>query len=167
MKARYVSVIPPRKVRTMVRSSLAPVLLKGAHGIASEWQRSIPHEWPGQMGSPTGNSARSITVRHPQQLTATIGSSLISVKALETGARPHAIVPRKARQRRGSGSVATGLLAWPEERGGMTMPGDPPGMRIRKIAHHPGVKARGYGASALYKHQATLLAELKAALARV
>ncbi len=95
-----------------------------------------------------------------------VGSARVSVKSLEEGARPHIIRPKRYRhgwKRRGG----PGLLAWPEERGGASMPSDPPGWRLRKIANHPGVKARGYGALALARQRASILADLKAALARI
>jgi hypothetical protein len=166
MKCRYVRVTSPSKVRTMLRAGLAPVILDSAYRVAASWQRSIPHEWPGQDGHVTGNTARSITVRRVRQLTGAVGTASISGKSLEDGAEAHVIRPKRYRhnwKRRGG----PGLLAWPDERGGAEMPTDPPGWRIRKVARHPGVSPRGYGRLALDRERPHLTAQLKAAIARM
>jgi hypothetical protein len=162
VKCKYTTVQTPTAVRAAVRAQLTPVLRAGAYRIAKDWQDNIPHKWPGQNGHITGNTARSITVREQNQTTMAIGTAAISAKALEEGAEPHVITPKQWRHgwvRRPGG----GVLAWPEERGGY----GPPGYRIRKVAHHPGVSARGIGLWALTRNRSAIQADLIAALARV
>lgn len=156
MRCTFTSIKSPTKVRAELRAAIAPLVLEAGHRAAREWQRSIPHKWPGQQGFVTGNTARSITVRQVRQLTVAVGTAAISGKALEEGAVPHIIKPRGAKR-----------LAWPESRGGSTMPSDPPGWRVRRVAHHPGVQARFYGRNAVERQRAHLGAQIKAAIARI
>lgn len=161
VRAKYYRVTTPAQVRTMVRAALSPVLMQAGHNAAAEWQRSIPHEWPGQNGTPTGNTARSITVQSHGQMSVGIGTNSISGLALETGARAHLIRPRRftGKTRRGPA-----LLVWPAERGGAGAPG---AVRVRKVARHPGVSERRYGYHAVEKQRSFLHNHLAAALRRI
>jgi hypothetical protein len=161
--AKYTRITSPAKVRATLRGAIIPVLRTGAYRVASDWQDSIPHEWPGQDGHVTGNSARSISVHFPSQLTATIGTTHLPAKALETGAKAHIIRAKKWRH----GWVkrnTSALVAWPWWRGGAGPFGK---WRVRREAHHPGVAAGWFGYRALAHESRLLLVRLVAAIASV
>lgn len=163
VRAKYHVVTSPAQVRSMVRVALSPVLVQAGHNAAAEWQRSIPHRWPGQNGTPTGNTARSITVQQHGQMSVGVGTNSVSGLALETGARDHLILPKRYthgwKRRRGPA-----LLAWPAERGGAGPPG---AWRVRRAVWHPGVSERRYGYHAVEKQRSFLYNHLAAALRRI
>ena len=160
MRVTYTRITSPAKIRATLRTAMIPVLVSGAYRVAAGWQDSIPHEWPGQDGHITGNSARSITVHTPSQLTATIGTTHLPAKALETGAKAHII--RAKRYSHGWKKLPTsGLVAWPWWRGGAGPYGT---WRVRKEAHHPGVAAGWFGYHALEREARGLLVRLLAAM---
>ena len=155
MRAKYTRITPPTKVRAQLRAAVIPVLLNGAHRVETDWKRAIPHDWPPQEGRIPGNTAKDIRVNQRTQTTVVISTGTIAGKSLETGAKAHVIRPRGGR-----GST----LNWPAERGGF---GEDGAWRVRKVAHHPGVRSRSYGLYALLHERATILRELIAAVARL
>lgn len=149
--AVYCTVTPPARIIGPIRHAAATALRVGAYEIAADWRKNIPHDWPGQSGVPTGNSARSITVHQPSQTRVTIGSSRVSVKSLEEGARAHTIRPRSPGK----------TLRWPAERGGYGPAG---AWRVRRFARHPGVRARRIGQWALTFNRTKLLHRIVVAI---
>lgn len=171
IRGKYTVLIPPTKVRALVRTHLGPPMMEGAERIASDWRRAIPHDWPGQQGFVTGKTALDIRVNRENQTTVAISTGTVSGRSLEEGAKQHLIPPRSlaqgswyARSRKG-GQLPT--VRWPEERGGFTMPHDPPGWRVRFVANHPGVMARGYGYLAMVRQQMPILRAMNDALRRI
>lgn len=163
MKCRFTVVTLPSRFVQQRRTAAMAVLTQVAYETAQEWQAAIPHDWPGQNGFVTGNTARSITVRPLSQSAVSVGTSSISAKALETGAKAHLIKPR--RYTHGWKKLMNaGTLNWPESRGGATLPSDPPGWRVRRVAKHPGVRARYYGNTAFERQRPRLFAKLGMAM---
>jgi hypothetical protein len=141
----------------MTRTAVRPVLVRAAHEVGDGWIRSIPHDWPGQNNTITGNTARDIRVEFPAQMRASISTGTISGKSLERGAREHEIHPR-----------GPWPLRWPPERGGWSgLDDDPDAERVRWVAVHPGVQPRYYGWRMLNRVKAGLLGRLEAAMARI
>jgi hypothetical protein len=148
----------------MGRAALSPVLVQAGHNAAAEWQRSIPHEWPGQNGTPTGNTARSITVQQHGHMSVGIGTNSVSGRSLETGARDHLILPKRYYRGGKYRNRGPTLLAWPPERGGAGPRGS---WRVRRAVWHPGVSERRYGYHAVEKQRSFLYNHLAAALRRI
>jgi len=161
MSVRYVRITSPAAVRIKLRAAVIPVLRNGAYRVEADWRNAIPHDWPGVDGHVTGNSGRSITTHFPTQLEATVWTTHLPAKVLETGARAHVIRAKKWRHgwiRRNTSA----LVAWPASRGGAGPPGK---WRVRREAHHPGVKSRSYGYYALLHVRGFLDRQFAAAIA--
>jgi hypothetical protein len=171
---KFTRTMTPTQVRTMVQSALMPVIVGAGQQMAADWQRDIPHRWPGHGKGVTDHmdTRKDIKVLQPTQTSVSVSTGSISGMSLETGAKAHDIKPRGTRTISMGANVGrevrgAGMLAWPESRGGATMPGDPAGWRLRFVAHHPGVHARYYGLDALRRQGATLPTKLRLALLRI
>lgn len=129
--AGKLKITPPALLLAPIRRAVATQLLAGGYKIRTDWVKNIPHDWPGQNGKPTYNTGRDIRVNQPQPSRVVISTGTVSGKSLERGARAHKITPRGRYP-----------LRWPASRGGYGPAG---AWRTRKIAHHPGVRARYIG----------------------
>ena len=147
------TVTPPSKIIGPIRQAVAVQLLAGGHKIRADWAENIPHDWPGQSGAVTGNTARDIRVTQPSQTSVVISTGTISGKSLERGARAHEIRPRGRYP-----------LKWPASRGGYGPAG---AVRVRKVARHPGVRARYIGQCAVTFNRAAIFNRIVLAIRAV